>query len=231
MKLKWAVTEKFQTYLLGSKFEVFTDNNPLKDLQTTAKLGALEQGWAAQLAFFDFTINYRSGRSNGKADALSRLPHGPVPDETEDSKEDELLHIETTVPPDLSHAIVTTPILVEVRRMAVHEPDHNLSAINQLPDEDEKLPRDDPVIASTSFPTQTKEEPTIKEFLKFWERSTKPTFAERKQLSHQCVTLLPQWDRITREQGLMYRIVQDLKLGELKQLLLPACMMIWDIRD
>ena len=69
-----------------------------------------------------------------------------------------------------------------------------------------------------------KADPTIKEFLKFWERSTKPSFAERKQLIHQCVTLLRLWDRITRDQGLMYRIVQDLKLGELKQLLLPATL-------
>lgn len=82
LALKLAVTEKFRTYLLGSKFEVFTDNNPLKYLQTTAKLGALEQRWAAQLALFDFTINYRSGRSNANANALSRQPHGPVPDES-----------------------------------------------------------------------------------------------------------------------------------------------------
>lgn len=33
--LKWAVTEKFRTYLLGSKSEVFTDN-PLKYFQTTS---------------------------------------------------------------------------------------------------------------------------------------------------------------------------------------------------
>ena len=239
LALKWAVTEKFRTYLLGSKFEVYTDNNPLKYLQTTAKLGALEQRWAAQLALFDFSISYRSGRSNANADALSRQPHGPVPEETEDSKEDKLLHIEsivtmaTSVPLDLSHAIVTTPIPIEVRRMAAHEPDHDLSATDQLPDDaDKKLPVNDPVIATTSFPTHTKEElitmqkadPTIKEFLKFWERDKKPSFQERKQLSHQCVTLLRQWDRITREQGLMYRIVQDPKLGELKQLLLPATL-------
>ena len=104
----------------------------------------------------------------------------------------------TSVPPDLSHAIATTPISIEVRQMAVHEPDHNLSVTNQLPDGDKKLLGDDPVIATTSFPTHTKEEVmnmqkadlTIKEFLKFWERNVKPTFAERKQLSHQCVTLL-----------------------------------------
>ena len=118
--LKWAVTKTFRTYLLGSKFEVFTDN-PLKYLQTTVKLGPLEQRWAAQLALFDFTINYGSGRSNGNADALSRQPHGPVPDETEDSKGDDLLHIETIVTmatpvlPDLNHAIVTTPVPIEVR--------------------------------------------------------------------------------------------------------------------
>ena len=238
LALKWAVTEKFRTYLLGLKFEVFTDNNPLKYLQTTAKLGALEQQWDAQLTLFDFTINYRSGKSNANTDALSHQPHGPVPDETKEPKEDELLHIEsivtmaTSVPPDLSHALVTTPISIEVRQMAVHEPDHNLSTTNPSSDKDKKLPRDDTVIATTSFPTLTKAElitmqkanPTIKEFLKFWEKGMKPTLAERKKLSHQCVTLLQQWDRITREHGLIYRIVQDPKIGELKQLLLPATL-------
>ncbi len=50
---------------------VFTDNNPLSHL-TTAKLGATEQWWAAQLAAFDFELRYRSGRSNRNAVALSR---------------------------------------------------------------------------------------------------------------------------------------------------------------
>ena len=71
LALKWAMTEKFREYLLGHKCLVFTDNNPLSYLQS-AKLGALEHRWAAQLAAFDFEIKYRSGRSNGNADALSR---------------------------------------------------------------------------------------------------------------------------------------------------------------
>merc|ERR1711867_361525 len=57
--------------LLGNKVTVYTDNNPLRHLQT-AKLGALEQRWASQLASFDYTLEYRPGRINGNADALSR---------------------------------------------------------------------------------------------------------------------------------------------------------------
>ncbi len=65
------MTEKFREYLLGHKCVVFTDNNPLSYV-LTAKLGATEQRWAAQLAVFYFEIRYRSGRCNRNADALSR---------------------------------------------------------------------------------------------------------------------------------------------------------------
>lgn len=71
LALKWAMTEKFRDYLLGHKCLVYTDNNPLSHL-STAKLGATEHRWAAQLASFDFSIRYKPGRSNKNADALSR---------------------------------------------------------------------------------------------------------------------------------------------------------------
>ncbi|RXN39397.1 Transposon Ty3-I Gag-Pol poly [Labeo rohita] len=58
LALKWAMTEKFREYLLGHRCVVFTDNNPLSHLES-AKLGATEQRWAAQLAVFDFEIRYR----------------------------------------------------------------------------------------------------------------------------------------------------------------------------
>lgn len=57
LALKWAVSEKFREYLLGSKFVVFTDNNPLTYIQTKCKLKAIEQRWAAELANFDFSIS------------------------------------------------------------------------------------------------------------------------------------------------------------------------------
>ena len=39
MALKWSVYDKFKDYLLGSKFTVFTDNNPLCYIKSS-KLGA-----------------------------------------------------------------------------------------------------------------------------------------------------------------------------------------------
>ncbi|KAL7861661.1 hypothetical protein SRHO_G00131020 [Serrasalmus rhombeus] len=45
----------------------------------TAKLGVVEQRWAAQLALFDFKVLYRAGATNKNADALSWLPLPPSP--------------------------------------------------------------------------------------------------------------------------------------------------------
>ena len=73
LALKWAVTEKFRDYLLGSKFTVYTNNNPLAYIQTS-KLGASEIRWLSELALFDFNIIYRSGKTNQAADALSQHP-------------------------------------------------------------------------------------------------------------------------------------------------------------
>ncbi|XP_049897830.1 uncharacterized protein LOC126388653 [Epinephelus moara] len=83
LALKWAVTEKFKDYLTGARFTVFTDNNPVAHLQT-ARLGAVEQRWVAQLASFDYDIKYRSGKSNVNADALSRCPVTPRPADAPD---------------------------------------------------------------------------------------------------------------------------------------------------
>ena len=72
LALKWAVTERFHEYLYGGVFEVFTDNNPLTYVLTTAKLDAAGQRWVAALANYNFSIKYRSGKANVDADSLSQ---------------------------------------------------------------------------------------------------------------------------------------------------------------
>ena len=74
LALKWAVCEKFHEYLYGSKpFEVYTGNNPLTYVLTSAKLDACGQRCVAKLANYNFIIKYRCGQSNIEADALSRI--------------------------------------------------------------------------------------------------------------------------------------------------------------
>lgn len=75
LALKWAMTEKFREYLLGHKVTVYTDNNPLRYLES-AKLGAVEQRWVSQLALFDYEL--KPGTANRNADVLSRLPVPPT---------------------------------------------------------------------------------------------------------------------------------------------------------
>lgn len=64
---------KFRHYLLGHKFVIRTDHRSLKELldQTPQTLG--QQAWLHKFIGFDFTIEYKSGKDNATADALSRL--------------------------------------------------------------------------------------------------------------------------------------------------------------
>ena len=73
LALKWSVTDKFHDYLYNTKFEVFTDNNPLTYVMTSSRLDATMQRWVAALSSYDFTIQYRAGSLNKDADALSRI--------------------------------------------------------------------------------------------------------------------------------------------------------------
>ena len=73
LALKWAVTKKFRDYLLGTKFTIYTDNNPLAYVQTS-KLGSAQIDWLNELDLFNFNIIYRSGKTNQATDALNQCP-------------------------------------------------------------------------------------------------------------------------------------------------------------
>ena len=81
LALKWAVMEKFRDYLLGSWFQVYTDNNPLTYVMES-KLRASQIWWLSELALFDFVIKYQTGLSNRATDALSHHPFNPTCDDS-----------------------------------------------------------------------------------------------------------------------------------------------------
>ena len=75
LALKWAITDRFHEYLYGGQLDVYTDNNPLTYILTSAKLDATGQRWVASLSNYNFRIFYKSRKMNVGADALSRIPH------------------------------------------------------------------------------------------------------------------------------------------------------------
>ena len=75
LALKWAITEQIKEYLYyAPTFSVFTDNNPLTYIITTAKLNATGIRWVGELAEYNFSIHYRPEKNYGDADGLSRMP-------------------------------------------------------------------------------------------------------------------------------------------------------------
>ena len=78
LALKWAVTDHFHEYLYGGTFDVFTDNNPLTYILTTAKQDAMWHRWVASLGPYHFNLHYKPGKLNSDADALSRIDWSSV---------------------------------------------------------------------------------------------------------------------------------------------------------
>ena len=65
LALKSAVTEQFRDYLYyAPEFVVYTDNNPLTYVLTSAKFNATGLRWVGELADFNSEIQYRPGKLN-----------------------------------------------------------------------------------------------------------------------------------------------------------------------
>ena len=85
LALKWAVTDQFHEYLSPygknrNEFVVRTDNNPLTYIFSSTNLDAAGQCWVAQLASYNFSLEYQKGKDNMVANFLSWLDE-PLPKE------------------------------------------------------------------------------------------------------------------------------------------------------
>ena len=69
----WA-TKHFHVYLYGHKCKVLTDHSALKSLLNTPHPSGKLARWGLALQELDLTIEYRPGKQNSAADALSRIP-------------------------------------------------------------------------------------------------------------------------------------------------------------
>ena len=93
-----AIVEAFKIwrhYLKGCKHKVFvfTNYNNLCRFMDTKSLSSRQVRWAQELSRYHFRNNYRQGKANGAANALSQYPQRSAEEEdTLHSKNVKILH-------------------------------------------------------------------------------------------------------------------------------------------
>lgn len=70
--------KKWRQYLLGHPFIIFTDHKSLKELIAQVIQTPEQQVYLSKLLGYDFTIQYKTGKTNLVADALSRIGNTPT---------------------------------------------------------------------------------------------------------------------------------------------------------
>jgi transposase InsO family protein len=206
LALKWAVCEQFRDYLYYAKsFTIFTDNNPLTYVLTSAKLNATGHRWVAELADYNFTIKYRPGAANKDADALSRMPMDIddymklcTKETSQDSIQACMIGIQAQEP--WITAITANPEVLNTSELIPE-----LSALQKL-DPNEFIRAQDSDLCIGKIRT-----------LKA--KNTYPTEEEINRLTPEAKTLLREWKRLEiGTDGILRR-----KRGPVMQLVLPHC--------
>ena len=166
LAMKWAICERFREYLYyAPSFVVYTDNNPLTYVLTTAKLNATTHRWVAELADFNFSIRYRPGKLNGDADGLSRMPLDMDKYMQECSQQ---------VQPEVISSVTQAVSIQEqeqqpwmcpltIATACAEGEDQVTSPITQIPQQEmKKAQEEDPVIKRVSECVMTKQWPSVK---------------------------------------------------------------------
>ncbi|KAK3543934.1 hypothetical protein QTP70_031846 [Hemibagrus guttatus] len=109
-----AAIEEWRHWLEGSThpFQVITDHKNLEYIKSAKRLNPRQARWSLFFTRFQFTVTYRPGSKNSKADALSRRHDHP---QTE-------FKPESILPPSVIIAPVTWDLMEEIQREQQSEP-------------------------------------------------------------------------------------------------------------
>uniref|UniRef100_A0A8C1SBK1 Gypsy retrotransposon integrase-like protein 1 n=1 Tax=Cyprinus carpio TaxID=7962 RepID=A0A8C1SBK1_CYPCA len=109
-----AAIEEWRHWLEGSThpFQVITDHKNLEYIKSAKRLNPHQAHWSLFFTRFQFTVTYRPGSKNSKADALSRRHDRPLTDHQPES----------ILPPSIIIAPDTLDLMDEIQREQRNEP-------------------------------------------------------------------------------------------------------------
>lgn len=203
LALKWAICDKFRDYLYyAPTFTVYTDNNPLTYVLSTARLNAVGHRWVGELADFHFTIKYRPGKTNTDADTLSRYPL---------QLQDHLKEYTEIMPPEVVSAVWQGG-------EAVKNQDVPWAAALQLQSDDQdELLVSVPLITPEDIRAAQKEDISICEVMRLKKVCWNPNDKDKRQMGRETRRLVHEWNRLKIDNGILYRQTETRK-----QLVLPV---------
>ena len=203
LALKWAITEQFKDYLYyAPKFTVYTDNNPLTYVLTSAKLNATGLRWIGELADYNFNIRYRPGKANVDADTLSRMSLNM---ET---------YMETCTEETTQQVLQATISGIQLQDKAPW--------ISTLTDESGIFPTGQegkPVKKVADVAKAQQSDPTIQNFLELKKNYSSVPLAVKQKEPTAVQQLLHEWNKLSVKNGLLCRCV-----GEIEQVVWPTAL-------
>ncbi|XP_037831364.1 uncharacterized protein LOC119616983 isoform X3 [Kryptolebias marmoratus] len=225
LALKWSVTEKFHDYLYGTNFTVVTDSNPLTYVLSSAKLDATGHRWLAALSTYSFKLQYRAGKQNFDADALSRRSHEDTSSDQHCRERELIQHLTSQlgnckethdISPEIVDAICQSCIIrtqnqTELSRSVALVESLSVS-VNSIPDgfSNEEL-HGLPLIPSLSqvdLQEEQQADPAIREVIHQLETGEKVLPSVREELPD-LPLLLREWNRLELVDGILYRRRHD----------------------
>ena len=221
LALKWAVAEKFREYLLGSEFVVYTDNNPADLPQSKSKLKAVEQRWAAELASFNFKIEYRAGKHNTNADALSRVSWEAAcksakhRDDADTDDDEHSTHVAETLAAIADMTRLPERVQLGLLEDAIHVEELGVTTpADQCAEQATCLS----FILRDQITMLQQKDATILRLKHYLNLGRKPNRQERKQETRETLQLVGYLDSIAEKDGLLFRTVRN-NDDQLKRLL------------
>ncbi len=203
LSLHWAITKKFRDYLYGSSFLVRTDCHPLSRI-LTSKPTAADMSKLADLSDFNFTIEYRSGKSNSAADALSRNPIDTMSDDSDDDIDDEhtinTQHELMSFLADQDETLALPgDIITTLKEWNCSDKIHvtvQETHMNYIPE-----------ISISDVPMLQQDDPHIASVLKMMKADTKPKSSRTD--SKQVKKLLTKWHQLKMVDNVLYRTMSN----------------------